>query len=105
MADNLIPKNVIEEFKRLLQGSRGYDAKRAEARRFVYTTMIGKHSAFWWNQNSEKLLAEMGEVERSMTNRTQLTKGDNLETPAPSLRTDEAGARDLAGYATNASNS
>lgn len=59
MADNLIPKNVMVEFKRRMKESRGYDAKRAEARRFVYTTMVGRQSASWWSMNSEKLLKEL----------------------------------------------
>jgi len=56
---NLIPKNIMDEFKRRMQESRGYDAKRSDARRFVYITMTARFGAPWWNLNREKLLSEM----------------------------------------------
>ncbi len=64
---NLIPKNVMEEFKRRLRDSRGFDAKRADARRFVFTTMTAKFGMNWWQTNSEKLLKELEVVESQRT--------------------------------------
>lgn len=63
MADNLIPKNVMDEFKKRMQESRGYDAKRSDARRFLYLTMVGKMGAPWWNSHREQLLSEMQVIE------------------------------------------
>lgn len=64
MVENLIPKNVMDEFKRRMKESRGFDAKRADARRFVYTTMTARFGAPWWNLNRDKLLEELNEAER-----------------------------------------
>ena len=63
--NNLIPKNIMDEFKRRMQESRGYDAKRADARRFVYTTLTARFGSPWWGLNREKLLSEMEMVEES----------------------------------------
>lgn len=49
----------MDEYRRRLKDSRGYDAKRADARRFVFTTMTAKLGMAWWNQNKEILLREM----------------------------------------------
>ena len=66
MADNLIPKNVMDEYKKRMQESRGYEAKRSNARRFVYTTLVAKYGNYWWHKNNEKLLSEMQVVEDSL---------------------------------------
>lgn len=63
---NLIPKNIMDEFKRRMQESRGYDAKRADARRFVYTTLTARFGTPWWNLNNVQLLSEMQVVEESL---------------------------------------
>lgn len=60
---NLIPTNVANEFRRLLAESRGFKAKRAAARRWVYTILVGRFTANWWDKNSEKLLSEMKVIE------------------------------------------
>lgn len=67
---NLIPKNIMDEFKRRMQESRGYDAKRADARRFVYTTLTARFGSCWWSLNREKLLSEMEVVEESFRLKT-----------------------------------
>ena len=59
----LIPKNVMDEFKLKLRDSRGYDAKRSEARRFVYTTLTTRFGTSWWNLNRKKLSEEMDAAE------------------------------------------
>ena len=66
MAENLIPKNIMDEFKRRMKESRGFDAKRADARRFVYTTMTARFGAPWWNLNREALLKELEEAEAAV---------------------------------------
>lgn len=69
---NLIPANVMDEFKKRMQESRGYDAKRADARRFVYTTLVAKFGNHWWHKNNEKLLSEMQVVEDSLRSKPVL---------------------------------
>lgn len=64
MSEPLIPKNVMDEFRRRLKDSRGYDAKRADARRFVFTTMTARFGMAWWNQNNKILQREMEVAER-----------------------------------------
>lgn len=73
---NLIPKNVMDEFKRQLQGSRGYDAKRTTARRFVYTTLTARFGTPWWNLNREKLLREMEVAEKAIQENKLSVCGD-----------------------------
>lgn len=62
----LIPKPVMDEFKKRMQESRGYDAKRSEARRFVYLTIVGRMGAHYWNEHREKLLNEIEVAEKSL---------------------------------------
>ena len=63
ISKNLIPAGVAEEFTTLLKKSRGYEAKRAAARKRVYARLVGMYGATWWTMNREKLLSEMEVLE------------------------------------------
>jgi len=66
---SLIPKNIMDEYKRRMQGSHGNDAKRKDARNFVYTTTAARFGAPWWNLNREIILDELEVAERLITAR------------------------------------
>ncbi|MBA4375808.1 MAG: hypothetical protein C0401_06510 [Anaerolinea sp.] len=63
---NLIPTNVANEFRRRLTQSRGYEAKRAAARRWVYSILVGRYTSNWWVKYSTELLSEMKVIEREV---------------------------------------
>lgn len=64
---SLIPKNIMDEYRRRMKESRGYPAKLADAKKFVYSTMVARFGPYWWNTNREKLLDELKVVEQSVT--------------------------------------
>jgi len=84
---NLIPTNVMDEFKKRMQESRGYGAKRADARRFVFTTLVARFGNHWWHMNNEKLLSEMQVVEDSLRSKPVLDPiGDRPVSPTNGTR-------------------
>ena len=62
--NNLIPRAIREEFTRLLQAGKGSEAKRQDARKRVYSRMVGRMGASWWNRNAEALKKELSEMEK-----------------------------------------
>ena len=64
ISKNLIPAAVAEEFKSLLKSSRGFEAKRAAARKRVYARLVARYGAPWWSQNCEALKNEMTNIEK-----------------------------------------
>lgn len=61
---NLIPRAIREEFIRLLQAGKGSEAKRQDARKRVFSRMVGRMGAPWWNKHREELKNELGEMEK-----------------------------------------
>jgi hypothetical protein len=63
VAKNLLPKNVLEEYRRLMTAARGNQAKHAHARRFVFTTVVARYGNAWWQANHTDILSELDAVD------------------------------------------
>lgn len=59
MTKTLLPKNIADEFKRLVIAAKGKPAKIAAARRWVYSRTMVEMTFAWWNENATVCNAEM----------------------------------------------
>jgi hypothetical protein len=59
MAKTLLPRNIADEFKRLVKIGKGKPAKIAAARRWVYSRTMVEMTFAWWNENADTCNAEM----------------------------------------------
>jgi len=59
----VLPKAVLDEFKMGIKNADGAMAKRDQARKLVYSRLVGQYGAKWWSQNREAVLEEMGRID------------------------------------------
>lgn len=62
MANTLLPKNVADEFKRLVKEAKGKPSKISAARRWVYSRTMVEMTFAWWNENATACNAEMDAI-------------------------------------------
>ncbi len=63
MAKSLLPKNVLEEYRRYISAAGSNKAQQKRARWFVYTKMVARYGKTWWQDNHTNILSELDAVD------------------------------------------